>query len=99
MRTLKIANADVWDAVGATPPALPKYVGQLLNLANQNAGGTRPKVVGQMSELVQACPGRTLAEWETWYREKHRRRSRMPFDGSRPCSRTSSARWRSSTGA
>ena len=31
--------------------AFPKYTTQLMNLANQTAQGTRPKVVGQMSEL------------------------------------------------
>lgn len=29
----------------------PKYTSQLINWANQNAQGTRPVVVGQMSEL------------------------------------------------
>ena len=29
----------------------PKYTSQLINWANQNAQGTRPAVVGQMSEL------------------------------------------------
>lgn len=29
----------------------PKYTSQLINWANQNAQGTRPRVVGQMSEL------------------------------------------------
>ncbi|MCK4614943.1 MAG: MjaI family restriction endonuclease [Thermoplasmata archaeon] len=42
-----------------------------MNLANQNAQGTRPKVVGQMSELIQAFPGKTLDEWEKWYLERY----------------------------
>ena len=29
----------------------PKYTSQLINCANQNAQGTRPKQVGQLSEL------------------------------------------------
>lgn len=29
----------------------PKYTSQLINLANQNAQGSRPKTVGQLSEL------------------------------------------------
>jgi hypothetical protein len=36
-------------------------------LANQNAQGTRPKVVGQMSELIKEFPGKDVAEWEEWY--------------------------------
>jgi hypothetical protein len=53
------------------PEAFPKYVTQLLNLANQNAQGTRPKVVGQQTELIQQFPGRTLDEWEAWYQEQY----------------------------
>lgn len=48
----------------------PKYVAPLINLANQYAQGTRPKVVGQMSELIQEFEGKTLSEWEKWYLEK-----------------------------
>jgi len=39
-------------------------------LANQYAQGTRPKIVGQMSELIQEFTGRTLEEWERWYLEQ-----------------------------
>lgn len=39
----------------------------LINLANQYAQGTRPKVVGQVSELIQQFTGKTLSEWEKWY--------------------------------
>ncbi len=52
-------------------PEFPKYVTQILNLANQNAQRTRPKVVGQMSELIKKFPDKTLDEWEKWYIEKH----------------------------
>jgi len=48
----------------------PKYVAPLINLANQYAQGTRPRVVGQMSELIQAFTGKTLPEWEKWYLEQ-----------------------------
>ena len=49
----------------------PKYVAQLLNLANQNAQGTRPRVVGQMSDLIQQFSGRKIGEWEKWYKDRH----------------------------
>jgi len=51
----------------ADPLQLPPYTSQILNLANQNAQGTRPRVVGQMSELIQEFDGKTLKEWEEWY--------------------------------
>ena len=47
--------------------SFPKYTTQILNLCNQNAQGTRPSVVGQMSELVQECPYKTYREWRQWY--------------------------------
>ncbi|MCF8052527.1 MAG: MjaI family restriction endonuclease [Desulfobacterales bacterium] len=52
--------------IGGEIVEFPKYTTQLINLANQNAGGTRPKVVGQMSELIEQFPGRLFHEWETW---------------------------------
>ncbi len=48
-------------------PDLPKYVKPLLNLANQFAQATRPRVVGQMTELIQEFPGSTFKEWCEWY--------------------------------
>ncbi len=52
-------------------PEFPKYATQIINLANQNAQATRPKVVGQMTELIKEFTGRTLEEWEEWYLKKH----------------------------
>ena len=52
-------------------PDFPKYTTQILNLANQNAQATRPKVVGQMSELIKEFTGRTLEEWEEWYLKRY----------------------------
>ena len=40
-----------------------------MNLANQNAQGTRKKVVGQMSDLIRECNKNTVEEWEKWYLE------------------------------
>lgn len=59
----KYLNAPIYD--------FPKYSTQLLNLANQNAQATRPRVVGQLSELIKEFPGRHLEEWEEWYLKKH----------------------------
>jgi len=49
----------------------PKYTTQIMNLANRNAQGTRPKVVGQMSELIKECPYKTYEGWEKWYLERN----------------------------
>ena len=53
----------------------PKYTSQLINWANQNAQGTRPVVVGQMSELfpefVATGEEVTIENWRKWYVEKY----------------------------
>ena len=58
----KIYNQTVEEAYD-----FPKYTTQIINLVNSNAQGTRPAVVGQMSELIQAFPGKSLTEWIEWY--------------------------------
>lgn len=64
---LKLRNEDVRRLLDIETPEFPKYVAPIINLANQYAQGTRPKVVGQMTELIQHFTGRTLGEWERWY--------------------------------
>ena len=53
----------------------PKYTSQLINWANQNAQGTRPKVVGQMSELfpefLSSGEEISVENWRKWYIEKY----------------------------
>lgn len=68
---LKINNEQLFEIVAGGVAEFPKYTTQIVNLANQNAQGTRPKVVGQMSDLIQEFPGKTISEWEAWYKEKH----------------------------
>jgi len=52
-------------------PEFPRYATQIINLASQNAQATRPKVVGQMSELIKEFTGKTIEEWEAWYMERY----------------------------
>lgn len=58
----ELSNAEVYN--------FPKYTTQIINLVNSNAQGTRPAIVGQMSELIQRFPGRSLDEWIKWYSEQ-----------------------------
>lgn len=55
--------------------SFPKYTSQLINWANQNAQGTRPVVVGQMSELFPEFMASgeeiTIENWRKWYTKKH----------------------------
>lgn len=71
MKTIKILNNDVLNLLDTEASSFPKYATQLLNLANQNAQGTRPAVVGQMSDLIQEFKGNKIKDWEEWYLEKH----------------------------
>ena len=52
----------------------PKYTSQLINWANQNAQGTRPVVVGQMSDLfpefMTSGSDMTIEAWKDWYVKK-----------------------------
>lgn len=67
---VKISIEEIRKYLDIDTPEFPKYVSPLINLANQYAQGTRPKIVGQMSELIQEFEGKTLSEWETWYLKK-----------------------------
>ncbi|MEI0530635.1 MjaI family restriction endonuclease [Brachyspira pilosicoli] len=53
----------------------PKYTTQLMNLANQNAQGTRPKVVGTLSEIFQEYIDNNqninIENWKKWYLENY----------------------------
>lgn len=53
----------------------PKYTTQLINWANQNAQGTRPKVVGQLSDLfpefMKGTDEVTKETWAKWYLAKY----------------------------
>ncbi|GBD88962.1 MjaI restriction endonuclease [bacterium BMS3Abin03] len=68
---LKLTNNEIRKLLEIPEPEFPKYTRQLINLANQNAQGTRPKVVGQMSDLIREFSGRTLEEWQDWYLNQH----------------------------
>jgi hypothetical protein len=62
-KRIKITNDEIKTPLDADPEEFPEYATQIINLANQNAQGTRPAVVGQMSELIHEFTGGTLEEW------------------------------------
>lgn len=71
--TLKNESIESYNESNAT--CFPKYTSQLINWANQNAQGTRPVVVGQMSELFPEFMASgndiTIENWRDWYTKKH----------------------------
>ena len=70
MKKIKMKNSEVEKLSNASQYAFPKYSTQIINLLNSNAQGTRPAVVGQMSELIQEFDGKSLDEWVVWYNER-----------------------------
>jgi hypothetical protein len=62
-----IKNEELLELLDLKHEGFPKYASQLINLANQNAQGTRPQVVGQLSQLIQEFPGSTYEQWVEWY--------------------------------
>ena len=71
--TLK--NESIEDYNQSESYTFPKYTSQLINWANQNAQGTRPKVVGQMSELFPEFMTHTerisIEHWKRFYVMQH----------------------------
>ena len=66
----KIKNKELIAEISGEAKIFPKYTTQLINLANQNSQGTRPKVVGQLSDLIQKCPHKEYEKWKEWYLEQ-----------------------------
>lgn len=68
---IKVPNAEIQELLAGKGYEYPKYSTQIMNLANQNAQGTRPRIVGQMSELIQEFGSGGMAEWESWYLNRY----------------------------
>lgn len=68
---IKLTNEQIRQSLDIPSPSFPKYVRQIINIANQNAQGTRPRVVGQLTDLIQEFQGKTLDEWEQWYLQRY----------------------------
>ena len=72
---LTIRNEEIQDLNDCDQTEFPKYTSQLINWANQNAQGTRPKVVGQLSELFPEFLSETeqvsVEKWASWYSDRY----------------------------
>jgi hypothetical protein len=66
----KIKNEELIAEISGEAKNFPKNTTQIINLANQNSQGTRPKTVGQLSDLIQECPHKEYAKWKEWYLKK-----------------------------
>ncbi len=72
---ISISNKQIMDSNELEPIEFPKYTAQIMNLANNNAQGTRPVVVGQLSELfpefLEETNDVSVESWEEWYFERY----------------------------
>lgn len=72
---INIKNDELIALNGFKSPDFPKYTSQLINWANQNAQGTRPKVVGKLSDLFPEFEDETddvtISKWKEWYLAKY----------------------------
>ena len=70
-----LKNEDIEGYNESENYSFPKYTSQLINWANQNAQGTRPRVVGQMSELfpefINSTHKVTIEYWKHFYIMQH----------------------------
>lgn len=72
---INIKNDELLALNGAESPDFPKYTSKLINLANQNAQGTRPKVVGKLSDIFpefeDTTDEMTINKWKEWYLSRY----------------------------
>ena len=70
-----IKNEELESLNESENAVFPKHTSQLINWANQNAQGTRPKVVGQLSDLFpeyqEQSENVTVEDWKEWYLERY----------------------------
>ncbi len=70
-QVIRIKTKKITEDIIGQKIKFPKYTTQLMNLANRNSQATRPKHVGQLSELIQQFDGQDYDDWVTWYTDRH----------------------------
>ena len=71
LQKIKLDKKEALSKIAGKEKSFPKYTTQILNIANQNAQATRPKMVGQMSELIKESQADSYEQWKDWYLKKH----------------------------
>ena len=70
-RELRLTPDDLREKLIGSRREYVKYVSPIINLANRFAQATRPKHVGQLSDLIRECPDRDYEGWRDWYLNKY----------------------------
>jgi hypothetical protein len=68
---IKLKTTEIRKFLNINRPNFPKYTATFINNVNRNAHGTRPEVVGQLSELIKQFKGQTISEWEDCYLKRY----------------------------
>lgn len=74
-KNVRISKEEREKLVRGEQPDFPKYTSQLLNLANQNAQSTRPRVVGKVNDMIdefeKEYPNGTYEDWVVFYEQEY----------------------------
>ena len=68
---IKLSFQELAEGLTGEKIEFPKYTSWILNQVNRISQATRPRIVGQMSELIKQCPERSFEGWKRWYLETH----------------------------
>ena len=69
-QVIRIKTPKITQDIVGEKITFPKYTTQLMNLANRNSQATRPRHVGQLSDMIQQFDGDDYQDWVAWYTER-----------------------------
>ncbi len=67
---IRASLKEIAEDLPSNSTSFPKYVSGLLNQVNRITQATRPKNVGQMTELFKEFKGDKYSEWVSFYKKK-----------------------------
>jgi len=68
---IKLSFQELAEGLTGEKIEFPKYTSWILNQVNRISQATRPRIVGQMSELIKKCPEKSFEGWKRWYLQTH----------------------------
>ena len=68
---IKLSFRELAEGLTGEKIQFPKYTSWIINQVNRIAQATRPRVIGQMSELIKECPEKSFDGWKKWYLKTH----------------------------
>lgn len=67
MAQLSISNSEIRASLNVQDVSFDLYVAPLINMANTFSQATRPRYIGQMTELVSESNAQSVDEWREFY--------------------------------